>query len=53
MAAASDNAQSQFLRDPNKDGSVWKAREKAILEAVKKYVPESRLTPEYINEFLN
>lgn len=53
MAAASDNAQSQFLRDPYKDGSVWKAREKAILEAVKKYVPESRLTPEYINEFLN
>lgn len=53
MAAASDNAQSQFLRDPHKDGSVWKAREKAILEAVKNYIPESRLTPEYINEFLN
>lgn len=53
MAAASDNAQSQFLRDPYKDGSVWKAREKAILEAVKMYVPESKLTPEYINEFLN
>ena len=53
MAQASIDAESQFLRNQKEDPSVWKAKERMVLQAVKQYVPEQWLKDTFMKNFLD
>lgn len=51
MSAASGKAKSQFSKDNSNKGSGLSRKEFAIMQAVKKYVPESALTAQALNKW--
>lgn len=51
MAAASQQAKSQYARDPEKGKSTFAATEYAIKNALSKYLTDAEMSPEVINKY--
>lgn len=51
MSAANERAKSQYAKDQSHKGSGLSRKEYAIVQAIKKYVPEQLLTPQSLKKW--
>lgn len=51
MAAASEQAKSQYARDPEKGKSTYAATEYAIMQALSKYMTEEEMSPTVLDRY--